>query len=552
MNRRLITIVCLLTVSVTGCNNGGHAPAGLPSPLPSRPDALAEAHDVTMEDIAAALDGFELSAATPPAQPLLIIGLDGITPFFFSDLLASGKLPNLQQLIDEGASGVLRSSVIPSSVVAWTSAVTGFKPAGHAMVSFFRMQPDGSLGLIDGRYRRRKAIWEYLTREERSAIVINVPGSYPPDPVNGLMIGGLLSPAQGSFTHPPELSPALRRLSYFTSLKPMQQLMKVGGDPFSSERRTADINEAFTITFNRAKVGLYLYARKPVDLFFIVFTLTDRLQHARHIIPGEMLDDAYINLDRIVGQFLRRKPAGTPVLVFSDHGFTEYTRAFAVNRWLAEIGLLTHADGQVHMDATRVFAIDTVGNYLTLRLNVRDREDAGVVPVAEVPLLLAKVRDTLHRLVDPVGGTQVVDEIVTSFRDNDDAIPYGPDMTVVLNQKYMATSSLQPPASLVRLDPPVFDHHRDGFYVLAGPGIRHTSLDADIQDIAPTTMYLLGLPIPADCDGRCLTELIDSGSAAVPPPRLEETATERDALHREVTSSGNEVMEYLRSLGYVR
>ena len=38
---------------------------------------------------------------------------------------------------------------------------------------------------------------------------------------------------------------------------------------------------------------------------------------------------------------------------------------------------------------------------------------------------------------------------------------------------------------------------------------------ADLLDIAPTVLHLLGVPVPADMDGHVLTELLDP--AAAPP-----------------------------------
>ncbi len=47
-------------------------------------------------------------------------------------------------------------------------------------------------------------------------------------------------------------------------------------------------------------------------------------------------------------------------------------------------------------------------------------------------------------------------------------------------------------------------------FVLAGPGVRHaTQIEAEIVDIAPTISTLLGLPIPANSQGKVLWEALD-------------------------------------------
>ena len=54
------------------------------------------------------------------------------------------------------------------------------------------------------------------------------------------------------------------------------------------------------------------------------------------------------------------------------------------------------------------------------------------------------------------------------------------------------------------------NHARDGILVLHGPDVRRgTTLPlAAIEDVAPTVLYLLGLPVDADMDGRVLTDAL--------------------------------------------
>ena len=51
----------------------------------------------------------------------------------------------------------------------------------------------------------------------------------------------------------------------------------------------------------------------------------------------------------------------------------------------------------------------------------------------------------------------------------------------------------------------------DGIFVAAGPAFRHDAkrIKANLLDIAPTVLHLLGVAVPSDMDGRILTELLD-------------------------------------------
>ena len=49
-------------------------------------------------------------------------------------------------------------------------------------------------------------LWDILSRHGKRSIVIGVPGTYPPRPLNGLMVTDFLTPdTTCEYTHPPEL-----------------------------------------------------------------------------------------------------------------------------------------------------------------------------------------------------------------------------------------------------------------------------------------------------------------------------------------------------------
>jgi predicted AlkP superfamily phosphohydrolase/phosphomutase len=81
----------------------------------------------------------------------------------------------------------------------------------------------------------------------------------------------------------------------------------------------------------------------------------------------------------------------------------------------------------------------------------------------------------------------------------------------------------------------VHDRAPDGYFIAVGDGIRPGAhvRGASVVDVAPTILYLMGLPIARDLDGRVLTEILDEdfarahpvtyipsygGVTAVPPP----------------------------------
>ena len=62
---------------------------------------------------------------------------------------------------------------------------------------------------------------------------------------------------------------------------------------------------------------------------------------------------------------------------------------------------------------------------------------------------------------------------------------------------------------------PTGDHRMEGILIAAGPAFRAgaSPRQADLLDIAPTVLHLLGVPVPDDMDGRVLTELLEPSLA---------------------------------------
>src|SRR5881397_4000284 len=87
-----------------------------------------------------------------------------------------------------------------------------------------------------------------------------------------------------------------------------------------------------------------------------------------------------------------------------------------------------------------------------------------------------------------------------------------PDTVVIL----LSDHGFQNGGSRPKDDPPYIEgkpglwHRRYGIVVIAGPGIKATHLDTtSLLDVAPTVLYLAGLPVARDMPGRVIQEAID-------------------------------------------
>jgi arylsulfatase A-like enzyme len=95
----------------------------------------------------------------------------------------------------------------------------------------------------------------------------------------------------------------------------------------------------------------------------------------------------------------------------------------------------------------------------------------------------------------------------------------------------------------------------DGVIFLAGAGIKkgHHLEDAVLYDVAPTILYALGQPVPADMDGKLLRGAFQEGYLRWwPPRRIASYETKaRPTTAGENAEVDREVLQDLGTLGYI-
>src|SRR5437867_3447873 len=129
---------------------------------------------------------------------VVVIGIDGGTFDLLGPWIKEKDLPNLRALLEKGASGELESTVPPDTAPAWSSFMTGKNPGKHGVFDFVTQEKLGyGIRVIDARFRRGKAIWDIISEAGGRVVVLNVPTTYPPHPVQGVLGGDFLTPGGG-------------------------------------------------------------------------------------------------------------------------------------------------------------------------------------------------------------------------------------------------------------------------------------------------------------------------------------------------------------------
>ena len=292
---------------------------------------------------------------------IAIIGLDGATWDLAEPFLAAGDMPTLAALRRAGAHGVLRSTIPPVTFPAWSSFMTGTNPGKHGIFDFTRRVPGTyEVAFVGSRDRRMPTMWKLLSDAGRRVAVIGVPTTYPPEPVNGIMVGGFDSPVatgiDGSFVHPRAFYDEMTRAVGPYSVTDFQELTIGPG-------WHADALPKILAAVDRKRdLATYVLRRERWDCFMMLFGEADTASHhfwmfadprsprfdadgARRF--GSALRDVYRRLDGALAAILAEVPADSTVLVASDHGFGGAgTTVLHLNRWLAEHGWLAFRHGR--------------------------------------------------------------------------------------------------------------------------------------------------------------------------------------------------------------
>jgi len=547
----------------------------------------------------------------------MIIGLDGVPLNIIQQWTQSGQLPTLQRLIRAGVVGQLRSTIPPTSGPSWSSFVTGMNPGKTGIYDFlYRKEGTYHFPPVNASQRGGTTMWRYLSDAGHRVGVLNLPMSYPVEPLDGFMVSGWMTPYSAiDYTYPRGLADELE--------KEIGEYRIYPTETFSEGRQESFLSATYSLLDMRTRTALHLARTQPWDVFTSVFFDTDRVLHqlwhyldpdhswrTEHEDKAWVVRDYFQKVDESIGKLLEYADEETLVIILSDHGMGRANNFIVLNNWLLESGLLQlkrdpwtrlkaflfrrgftlrnvhqladqlglarqaeyvagyFVDHLLKMAFLSFLDVDwsksraySFGRHLgSIYLNVRGREPHGIVePGAEYEAVREEIEQLAYDFHDPRTGRKLIGEVLR--REDIYSGPYldrAPDLILRPKEPSDIFFGLadfghrETVASVYRYS----GMHRDyGMLIMHGPGIRGgaTVEGASIQDIAPTVLHTMGLPVPTDMDGKVLARAFAEEYMASHPVVIGDPAPSlEDAAVTDYTEEGEkEIMDRLEGLGYL-
>ena len=505
-----------------------------------------------------------------------------------------GVVPNLKKLMDTGCWGSLMSTVPPITCPAWPTFMTGKLPGKLGVYGFndFGRYPTRTLP-INSTYIKSRMFWEDAGEGGRRVFVMNFPITYPVRKANGGVISGFFTPKSAKdFFYPESLAPELTGYPFtFFHERPDNS----GGLETYCAKMEDDIARLSAIALSMAR-------KERWDLFMLCFQEPDHVNHFlwKYLDPdfpdyatadGEkvrasvkkmfsMMDDAAGKVIEILGP--------DAVIAGSDHGGRPAAEwSFNLNRLLMDEGLLKTNHGgavrRIHkaspkfvkrwmekkyldkielvdFSETRAWCFSYRCGSAGVFINLTGRFPGGKVsPGPEYEALVERIM----KLLDGVrhDGVKVIDK---TWRKEEvysgPEVLYAPDIifTTARNYEVPETNKFRDDVKAERL----FEkekkrsrlsgnHEPEGIYIINGKGVKSTgrSEDTGIENIAPTVLQLMGLPLPEDMDGKVMAHALEDFNP-------EDVRRERSAGYEAaVSETGDEdsrlIEEQLKGLGYM-
>ncbi|MFX0168069.1 MAG: alkaline phosphatase family protein [Candidatus Hodarchaeota archaeon] len=512
---------------------------------------------------------------------VLLIGLDGASFNYIKPWVKDSSLPNLAKIIKEGVSGPLISTIPSVTPPAWTSMLTGTNPGKHGIFHFHDLyaRPQKSI-VINATHQRDLTLWDILTEVGLPSIFLNVPMTYPPDPINGIMVTGFLTPPTSEdYIHPQSLRDQIDAMGY--------QIGQMFG-----ARSHLTYEQIGRHIQARTKTAKWLMKNHEWALFMVVYMASDGVVHRYPENPA-IIKHVYKLLDTAIGELIDAAPPNTVVLVTSDHGIGLLDKQFMINTWLrnhsflqfrakprtvsnkttknllGRIGGIKPVNRLLHIlpfQLRRKIFRQVVPKYSDIDVtkslawgvaSTRNFAFMGINPSPDKKELVENLYNKLSQITDPRTGQRIVKAVHPS-----NALLWGPalegapQIIIETQEDYGIKCGFTHDRNEIRhYTKPLAAHTREGIFLACGPGIKTQNPEQFsplIWDVMPTILQILNVAPPHNLDGRILHEIFEPDSPFSQEKLQPATYRKRQRSRKDLTAEEQKrITDRLEQLGYM-
>jgi len=456
-------------------------------------------------------------------KKVFVLGLDSMPPELLFDRWL-GQLPNIKRLVSDSIYGEMKSTIPAITCPAWVSMMTSANPGRLGLYGFRNRSGYDYEGLsfANSSAIHQDTVWDILSKIGKKVVVIGVPMTYPPKPVNGCMVTCFMTPdTKCDYTYPQELKHEVEAVSHGYILDVKE---------FRSDDKEPILKTIYDMTEKRFRLTRHFIRSKEWDFFMVVEMGPDRIHHAfwkyfdeghPKYIPGSQYQDAILNyykyLDEEIGETLRLLSDDTLVLIVSDHGAKKMVGGICINEWLIQNGYMklvqypteTTQFNKLIVDWGSTMAWGEGGYYGRIFMNVKGREPRGVIAQQHYEHVRNELIRKLEDLRDEHGrniGTKAFkpEEIYSACNGiPPDLIVYYGDLSwrsigSVGNRTIWASENDTGPDDA--------NHSQNGIFIMRNGmgqyGVRRERVT--LYDIAPTILNYMDVKVPEDMEGKAL------------------------------------------------
>ena len=451
----------------------------------------------------------------PNKVKVAVIGLDGAWWEIINPLMAEGKLPNFQKLVDSGTKAELKTLYPTFSAMIWSSIATGKLPQKHGINSFlvwsfpltgakipmFRLPylaPEllwiqeniATVSPIPSNYRQAASIWNIFSDIDMSVGVINWWATFPAEEVNGYVYSD---------------HALFNKMQVLTNYK---------------ERQGASIYDVYP---PEMITEIVQFAYTPNDLTFEDLTRFVAVESDGFWNEVQRLDTYdYLDIAYEASMFKYSFPGDKTVIDAAEY--------------------LLRKKGQPDFWAIYIQGLDSMSHqYLKYHFWMMHENKL-------IPINIARYKDLITRYY------QYMDEALGQFIALLEA-----NTVLIVVSDHGFDNEMLPTGHYHHIKPDfpgeseefhVIDSH-PGIFIASGPGIKenYTAEDITVLDITPTILAVMGLPYAADMDGKAALEIFQQ------PMEMDTITTYGRPMFDDTimeTSVDKDVRDKLKALGYVK